>query len=118
MTCDKIRELLLAELDNETSPREELMIRTHLSGCSACSDEREGLIETRDTLGRVFTKAPSRLRRVRARFVAAAVVLIGLTALISIDRTEPVQATDVLVDAPTLYAPGAPAGMHGYLGQP
>ena len=47
MDCKRMKEVLLAYLDNEVTPEEGEKIRLHLSGCPACQRELEALTITR-----------------------------------------------------------------------
>lgn len=111
MKCDETRELLLAHLDRETRPSQDLAIEAHLSGCADCRAERDALDETRDMLQQAFVRE-SRPRR-RWHFAAAAAALLAVIGLYRHETpTAPVaRATDVLVDAPLAFHAGASGGL-------
>ena len=46
MKCEQVCELLLAYLDREMRPREELMVEAHLAGCAGCRDQRDAADDT------------------------------------------------------------------------
>jgi hypothetical protein len=59
MNCRKVQNLMSAYVDSELSGMEMLALRQHLSGCSDCSLEYEGIRGTKRALGGMRPVQPS-----------------------------------------------------------
>jgi anti-sigma factor RsiW len=65
MTCDDVKPLLNARMDNEISPVQRTAVDSHIGTCSLCAADLERLESVRDAIrsGMPYYKAPPDLRR-------------------------------------------------------
>ncbi|MHC4861914.1 MAG: anti-sigma factor family protein, partial [Planctomycetota bacterium] len=123
MSCDKIRESLLAHLYEALEPEEERAVLDHLSSCAACRDALTKAKEQKELLGEAalltaedlsFTP-PAPRGRVHRRpwFAAAAAVLVVVIGLLAYRHVQRAPVLDrhprLVVQGPATISPDAPA---------
>jgi len=59
MKCGHVRELMMAALDGETSPRDLAELESHLAGCEECRGEFEAMKRVTALVGTVTLPKPS-----------------------------------------------------------